>query len=65
MFAPIVTTASRLIGKKEFNQLRGKVIGLHCQTITKFCNAVGINSKERQKLIKLAKSNGKVLGLLA
>jgi len=65
MFAPIVTTASRLIGKKEFNQLRGKVISAHCKTITKFCNAFGISSKERQKLIKLAKSNGKTLGLLA
>ncbi|NET56032.1 MAG: electron transporter [Symploca sp. SIO2E6] len=65
MFAPIVITASHLIGKKEFNQLRGKVIGLHCKTITNFCNAFGISSKERQKLIKLAKSNGKMLGFLA
>ena len=65
MFAPIVITLRNQIGQKEFNQLRGKVIGLHCKVITRFCDAVGINSKTRQNLIRLAKSNGKTLGFLA
>ena len=65
MFAPIVVITRTVMGTKEFNQLRGKMIGLHCKAITNFCNNVGINSKERQNLIKIAKSNGKTLGLLA
>ena len=65
MFAPIVITLRNQIGQKEFNQLRGKVIGLHCKVITRFCNAVGVDSRTRQDLIRLAKSNGKTLGFLA
>ena len=65
MFAPIVIATRNLMGKKEFNQLRGKMIGLHSKTITNFCNRFGIESKKRQSLIRLAKSNGKTLGFLA
>jgi hypothetical protein len=65
MFAPIVNTIRNLMGKKEFNQLRGKAIALHSQVITNFCNTVGLDSKKRQNLIRLAKNNGKTLGLLA
>lgn len=65
MFAPIVVLLRQRIGQGKFNQLRGKAIALHCQTITNFCNAMGINSKERQSLIRIAKENGKQLGLLA
>ena len=65
MFAPIVVILRDYLGKPKFNQLRGKAIALHCQTITNFCKQFGIESKERQSLIRLAKSNGKKLGLLA
>ena len=65
MFAPIVVLVRNFLGKTEFNKLRGKAIALHCQTITNFCNQVGIEAKERQSLIRTAKSNGKKLGLLA
>lgn len=65
MFAPIVVLLRQQIGQAKFNELRGKAIALHCQTITNFCNAVGIDAKERQNLIRVAKANGKQLGLLA
>lgn len=64
MFAPIVVLVRNWMGKVEFNRFRGKAIGLHAKTITNFCNSIGIKTKERQDLIRLAKSNGKKLGLL-
>lgn len=33
LFAPIVVVARDVIGKKRFNQLRGKAIALHSQVI--------------------------------
>lgn len=42
MFAPLVILFREWMGKAKFNQLRGKAIGLHAQTITNFCNRVGI-----------------------
>ncbi len=65
MFLPIVVLLRHFLGKAKFNQLRGQAIALHCQTITQFCNRVGIEAKKRQNLIRLAKDNGKKLGLLA
>ncbi len=65
MFAPIVVLVRNRIGKVKFNQVRGQVIALHCQAITNFCNGVGLETKVRQSLIRLAKSNGKKLGFLA
>jgi hypothetical protein len=65
MFAPIVVLIRNWLGKAEFNQLRGKAIALHSQVITNFCKSIGITSKERQNLIRLARDNGKRLGLLA
>ena len=65
MFAPLVILVRNRMGKVKFNQLRGKMIALHCQTITNFCNQIGLESKVRQNLIRRAKSNGKTLGLLA
>ena len=64
MLAPFVILVRKCIGKVKFNQIRGKAIALHCQTITNFCNQVGIESPTRQNLIRLAKSNGKKLGFL-
>ncbi|WP_254903873.1 MULTISPECIES: electron transporter [Cyanophyceae] len=53
------------MGTARFNKTRGKVIGLHCKTITNFCNTVGLDAKTRQNLIRLAKSNGHRLGFMA
>ncbi|MDJ0708693.1 MAG: electron transporter [Leptolyngbyaceae cyanobacterium MO_188.B28] len=65
MFAPIVILLRNLIGKPEFIQLRGKMIALHSKAITRFCNTIGIDRTQRQNLIRLARDNGKRLGLLA
>ncbi len=65
MFAPLVILLRNRMGKVKFNQVRGKAIALHCQTITNFCNGVGLETPLRQNLIRRAKSNGKMLGFLA
>ncbi|KAL6900626.1 hypothetical protein ACP4OV_005302 [Aristida adscensionis] len=65
VFAPLVVVARNIIGKKRFNQLRGKAIALHSQVITEFCKTIGADSKQRQGLIRLAKKNGEKLGFLA
>ncbi|KAH7522026.1 protein PROTON GRADIENT REGULATION 5, chloroplastic [Ziziphus jujuba] len=65
IFAPIVVVTRQIIGKKRFNQLRGKAIALHSQVITEFCKSIGADPKQRQGLIRLAKKNGERLGFLA
>jgi hypothetical protein len=65
MFAPIVVLLRDRIGKAKFNQVRGKAIAIHSQAITNFCNQVGIDRTVRQNMIRLARDNGKKLGLLA
>lgn len=64
-FAPIVRVSRQLIGKKRFNQLRGKAISLHSQVIKNFCSQVGASKKQAQGVIRLAKKNGERLGFLA
>jgi hypothetical protein len=65
MFAPLVIALRQSIGSPQFNRMRGQAIGLHAQTITRFCQSVGIDNMKRQGLIRLARDNGKKLGLLA
>ncbi|KAL8491087.1 hypothetical protein ACS0TY_022929 [Phlomoides rotata] len=65
VFAPIVVITRNIVGKKRFNQLRGKAIALHSQVITEFCKSIGADPKQRQGLIRLAKKNGEKLGFLA
>lgn len=65
MFSPIVILTRSLVGKSQFNQLRGKAIAAHCKVITNVCNNFGLESSVRQDMIRLAKNNGKLLGLLA
>jgi len=65
MFAPIVVFTRNLVGKSEFMKLRGKAIALHSKAITNFCKQVGINRTKRQNMIRIARDNGKRLGLLA
>ena len=65
MFAPIVVALKQFMGKKEFLKLRGKAIALHSQVITAACEKLGIDRTYRQNLIRVARDNGKALGLLA
>ncbi|MBF2027579.1 MAG: electron transporter [Oscillatoriales cyanobacterium C42_A2020_001] len=65
MFAPIVVVFRRLMGDAKFVRLRGQAIALHAQIITKFCDRCGIDRTQRQSMIRLARDNGKKLGLLA
>ncbi|KAI8560780.1 hypothetical protein RHMOL_Rhmol04G0282500 [Rhododendron molle] len=65
IFAPIVVLTRNIVGRKRFNQLRGKAIALHSQVITEFCKSIGADAKQRQGLIRLAKKNGERLGFLA
>ncbi|KAI4368431.1 hypothetical protein MLD38_016988 [Melastoma candidum] len=65
LFAPAVVVMRNLIGKKRFNQIRGKAIAVHSLVITEFCKSIGADGKQRQRLIRLAKKNGEMLGFLA
>lgn len=65
MFAPMVVLVRKWMGDPEFVRLRGKAIALHSQTITQVCNRLGVDRARRQNLIRLARDNGKRLGLLA
>jgi hypothetical protein len=65
MFAPIVVLVRKWMGDPEFIRVRGKAIALHSQVITKFCNQFGIDRTRRQNWIRMARDNGKRLGLLA
>lgn len=65
MFAPIVLLVRRVLGDERFIRLRGQAIARHSQVITNVCNRFGIDRTQRQNLIRLARDNGKKLGLLA
>ncbi len=65
MFAPIVVMVRRQLGDARFVRLRGQAIALHAQVITRFCDQFGIDRTQRQSMIRLARDNGKRLGLLA
>ncbi len=65
MFAPVVVLVRRFMGDAKFVRLRGQAIALHSQVITRFCERFGIDRTQRQSMIRLARDNGKRLGLLA
>lgn len=65
MFAPIVLLFRRAMGDGRFVKLRGQAIALHSKVITRFCDRFGIDRTQRQNMIRLARDNGKRLGLLA
>ncbi len=65
MFAPMIILTRKYFGQVKFNQLRGKLIALHAQVITNFCEYFKIDRTTRQNLIRLARDNGKRMGLLA
>lgn len=64
LFAPIVKFTAGIFGQKKFNTIRGKAISTHSQVINEFCKYVGAEQKQRQGLIRLAKTNGKKLGFI-
>ncbi|GLI63342.1 hypothetical protein VaNZ11_006264 [Volvox africanus] len=64
-FAPLVLVVRGAMGEKPFNQLRGKAISLHSQIIKDFCKLLGVDNKQVQGVIRLAKKNGEKLGFLA
>ncbi|EIE25989.1 hypothetical protein COCSUDRAFT_12698, partial [Coccomyxa subellipsoidea C-169] len=64
-FTPIVVVVRNAMGKKEFNQFRGKAISLHSQVIKTFGAQIGAEQKQVQGLIRLAKKNGEKLGFLS
>eukprot|EP00195_Chlamydomonas_chlamydogama_P006213 CAMPEP_0202893698 /NCGR_PEP_ID=MMETSP1392-20130828/3232_1 /ASSEMBLY_ACC=CAM_ASM_000868 /TAXON_ID=225041 /ORGANISM="Chlamydomonas chlamydogama, Strain SAG 11-48b" /LENGTH=90 /DNA_ID=CAMNT_0049578127 /DNA_START=303 /DNA_END=575 /DNA_ORIENTATION=- len=64
-FAPLVVVVRNIVGDKEFNKLRGKAISLHSQVIKDFCKQFGVDNKQAQGVIRLAKKNGEKLGFLA
>ncbi len=65
MFAVFVVLTRNYLGQAKFNQVRGKLIVLHTQTINYFCDRLGIDHMTRQNLIRLAHANGKRLGLIS
>jgi hypothetical protein len=65
MFAPLVVLARRLLGELRFVRLRGQGIALHAKVITQFCDRFGVDRTQLQSMIRLARDNGKRLGLLA
>lgn len=65
MFAPFVLLVRKWMGEKPFLKLRGQAIAKHSRVITDVCNRFGIDRTRRQNLIRLARDNGKRLGLLA
>ena len=64
-FAPLVVVVRNVVGEKDFNKLRGKAISLHSQVIKDFCKQVGVDNKQVQAVVRLAKKNGEWLGFLA
>jgi hypothetical protein len=64
-FAPLVVVVRNVVGEKDFNKLRGKAISLHSQVIKDFCKQVGVDNKQCQGIVRLAKKNGEMLGFLA
>lgn len=65
MFAPLVLMIRNVMGDPKFLKLRGQAIALHSKVITNVCNRFDIDRSRRQAMIRLARDNGKRLGLLA
>ncbi|PNW83466.1 hypothetical protein CHLRE_05g242400v5 [Chlamydomonas reinhardtii] len=64
-FAPLVIVVRGAMGEKPFNNFRGKAISYHSQIIKDFCKLLGVDNKQVQGVIRLAKKNGEKLGFLA
>lgn len=64
MFAPIVISIRKAMGKKAFMKFRGKMIARHSRVINQACGQLGFKDQS-QRFLRLAHVNGKRLGLLA
>ncbi|CEL94740.1 unnamed protein product [Vitrella brassicaformis CCMP3155] len=64
LFSPAVLIGKLVLGDKQLNKVRGKIIALHSQVITQFCDFTGAQRSMRQRLIKKAKTTGDRLGML-
>ncbi|GAX80646.1 hypothetical protein CEUSTIGMA_g8081.t1 [Chlamydomonas eustigma] len=64
-FSPLVVVVRNAMGEKDFNKFRGKAISVHSQVIKDFCSQFGVDNKQVQGVIRLAKKNGEKLGFLA
>jgi len=65
IFTPAVVAVRLVMGEKSFNKFRGKMISIHSQLITNFCEFVGASPTMRQSLIRKAKDTGNQLGMLS
>ena len=63
IFSPAVYGSKIVLGQDKLNKIRGKGISLHSQAIGEFCQWAGAYHL-RTRLIKLAKTNGDILGFL-
>ena len=63
MFAPIVYWLQQLLGDNQFKKLRCQAIAQHIRIINWFSAELHLQPKCRQTLIRVAKKNGRRLGL--
>ncbi|EJK65007.1 hypothetical protein THAOC_14198 [Thalassiosira oceanica] len=63
IFSPAVYAAKFALGDDGLKKIRAKGIGLHSSAIGDFCEWAGAYHL-RTRLIKLAKTNGDILGFL-
>jgi hypothetical protein len=64
IFSPAVRLGRFVLGDTTLSKVRGKIISLHSQTITRFCTDLDLSASTRGNLIKVAKVNGEWLGFL-
>uniref|UniRef100_A0A0G4FVD5 Uncharacterized protein n=1 Tax=Chromera velia CCMP2878 TaxID=1169474 RepID=A0A0G4FVD5_9ALVE len=64
LFSPAVIVGKLVLGEKRLNKIRGKIIALHSQVITQFCEYAGTQQQMRNKLIRFAKTTGDNFGML-
>uniref|UniRef100_A0A6C0F8L7 Uncharacterized protein n=1 Tax=viral metagenome TaxID=1070528 RepID=A0A6C0F8L7_9ZZZZ len=63
LFSPLVFVTRKLIGESKFIMARSWGIKNHIKVINLFCDIVKLSKQQRQRLIILAKKNGKASGL--
>ena len=63
IFSPAVYAAKFALGTAKLNKIRGKAISIHSGFIGDFCTWAGAYHL-RTRIVKLAKTNGDILGFL-
>ena len=64
IFTPLVRAVQYFVAAERYKTIRGSTISMHTMIINKFCETFKISNKNRQKIIRTARDNGKRLGLL-